>query len=251
MTMPHYLLAMETSGDICGVALTRDGVLIAEQRFRHEMHLSERIMGEIDGILTASGITLQDVRTFAVGIGPGSFTGTRIGVMTMKTLASVTGKPIYGIDSLTALAAHYSGLQNVVIVPILPCRADTVFAAIYDASAEMPKVLVAPAVFTLDELQAALSQIAPSAALYCGSAVPRYGNELDKGSEPFAVSCGMTNDPMPAQIARLANLRRLSEPADDVLALAPLYLAPPPITQPKVPIQGTGDRGQGTGQCHS
>jgi tRNA threonylcarbamoyladenosine biosynthesis protein TsaB len=236
VTAPHYLLALETSGEVCGVALTRDGVLIAERRFRHEMHLSERIMGEFDGLLTSSGIALENVSTCAVGIGPGSFTGTRIGVMTMKTLASVTGKPIYGIDSLAALAAHYSGLQNVAVVPILPCRSGTVFAAIYDTSDALPHAFHPPSVLTMGEIAELLEEGQPNAVLFCGSAIKLYQEALQEAVPQFLPSFGIADEPTPAQIARLADLRRLSEPADDVLALAPLYLAPPPITQSKIPI---------------
>ena len=100
------LLAVETSGDVCSVAALRGQALMAEHRFRHGMHLSEHLIGHIDAVLREAGMTLADVRAFAVGIGPGSFTGTRIAVMTMKTLAFVTGQPIFGVSGLDALAAE-------------------------------------------------------------------------------------------------------------------------------------------------
>lgn len=236
MSATGILLALETSGDVGGIALTRDGLLLSECRFRHEMHLSERILGEMDALLKASGLTLSDVEAFGVGIGPGSFTGTRIGVMTLKTLASVQQKPIYGVNSLSALAAHYSGLQNIVVVPVLPCRTGIVFAAIYDVSGTVPNALVAPDVFTLDELWQVIAAQNPSAVVFCGSGAARYRQELTQLLEAIPLSFGIPTEPSPALIARLADLRRTIEPSDDVLALAPLYIAPPPISQSKTPI---------------
>ena len=240
MNVSGILLAMETSSDVCGIALTRDGQLISECRFRHAMHLSERILGEMDTLLKSSGVTLKEVDAFAVGVGPGSFTGTRIGVMTIKTLASVQGKPIYGINSLEALAAHYTGLQNVTVIPVLPCRPGTVFAALYDVSGTVPHALVAPNVLTVEALEQAIVTAKPKAIGLCGSGVERYRQELEPISDSFPVSFGISTEPLPAMIACLADLRRaFGEPADDVLALAPLYLAPPPITQSKTPIPTT------------
>lgn len=236
MSETGILLALETSGEVCGLALTRNGLLLSECRFRHEMHLSERILGEMDAILKGSGLTLSEVEAFGVGIGPGSFTGTRIGVMTLKTLASVQQKPIYGINSLSALAAHYSGLQNTYVVPILPCRPGTVFAAVYDVSGDTPNALLAPDAFILDELWQAIAAQNPLAVVFCGSGAARYQQELTQLLEAIPLSFGIPTEPSPALIARLANLRRITEPSDDVLALAPLYIAPPPISQSKTPI---------------
>src|SRR5258706_13247436 len=112
--LPEYLLAMETSVDVCSVAVLRDGQFIAEHTFRHGMHLSERLMAHLDTVLGDADTTLEQIEAFAVGIGPGSFTGTRIGVMTLKTLALVQKKPMVGISGLDALAMEYAGLQAAV-----------------------------------------------------------------------------------------------------------------------------------------
>jgi len=86
---------MDTSGDVCSVALFRKGQFHAELAFRHEMHLSERLIGHVDLLLKEIGAELSEVDCFAVGVGPGSFTGTRIGVMTVKTFAFVEDKPVF------------------------------------------------------------------------------------------------------------------------------------------------------------
>src|SRR4051794_40991599 len=120
MSAPDLILAMDTSGDVCSVAVFRLGRLQAELAFRHEMHLSERLIAHVDLLLKETSARLADVDCFVVGRGPGSFTGTRIGVMTMKTFAFVQEKPIVAINGLEAMAAEYCGVTGLVVTPVHP-----------------------------------------------------------------------------------------------------------------------------------
>ena len=121
--------------------------------------------GQVENVIKDAGAELGDVTAFAVGIGPGSFTGTRIGVMTIKTLAVVRQKPLYGISSLEAIAAVYQGLEVVLVVPLLPCRAGVVFAGGYNVDEALPIPTVEPAALTIDELAARLGELDRQA--YC------------------------------------------------------------------------------------
>jgi tRNA threonylcarbamoyladenosine biosynthesis protein TsaB len=233
------LLALETSGDVCGVAVTRDGQLLAEYSFRHEMHLSERLMGHLDAVLKNSAATLADIRAFAVGVGPGSFTGTRIGVMTIKTLAAVLEKPVYGVSGLEALAAEYAGLRAAVVAPMLPCRAGIVYTRPFRVETPTPEPLDEPDALSLADLAAQLAAFSDTPLLCCGPAAARYTAELRAalGEVAARLSVGTALFPRAALIARLADMRRASGDApDDPLALVPLYISPPPITLPKQPI---------------
>src|SRR5690348_16500250 len=101
------VLAVETSGDLCSVAV-RDGQgTLAARAFRHRMHLSERLIVDVEAVLADAGIGLEAVEAFAIGIGPGSFTGVRIGVTTVKTWADVLARPVCGVSALDAMAADY------------------------------------------------------------------------------------------------------------------------------------------------
>lgn len=230
------LLAMETSGDVCGVAVRRDGQFVAERSFRHGMHLSERLFDHVQGVLRDADATLDDVTAFAVGIGPGSFTGTRIGVMTMKTLAVVRRRPLYGINSLEALAAAYQGITVVVVVPLLPCRTRIVFAGAYTVKEWTPHTLIAPAALTLDELSGQIAEVESRHIVLCGPAMAKYGDELRTKLMACGkqVSLGEADLPRADEVARLAYARlEAGNEGDDPLELVPLYLAPPPISQPK------------------
>ena len=79
-------LAFDTSGEMCVLALAEeDGAVQAVSVFESQRTLSRRLMGEVDSLLTRNGLTLADLTAFAVGLGPGSFTGVRVGVTTAKT----------------------------------------------------------------------------------------------------------------------------------------------------------------------
>jgi tRNA threonylcarbamoyladenosine biosynthesis protein TsaB len=230
------ILAIETSGDVCSVAVAQAEKLLVEHTFRHGMHLSERLMGQIDAVLKSVGVTLNDVNLLAVGIGPGSFTGTRIGVMTFKTLAFLSGKPVVGVNSLETLAAQYCGLQATIVTPILPCRAGIVYSQSFNVKAERPESINEPGAYSIPEIAMLLSNREESSLVFCGPAAAAHQAELSTliSSSDVRLSVGTLWYPCASQVARLAAIR-LSQGAlpEDCLSLTPLYISPPPISVPK------------------
>ena len=232
----EILLALETSGDVCGLALFRDGQILSERNFRHNMRLSERLMEITDGVLRDAEVELADVDAFAVGIGPGSFTGTRIGVMTAKTWAVTMKRPIIGVNALEAMAAEYSGLRETLVCSLLPCRPGTVFAAAYTTAGETPHSILEPAMRTLAEVAEFAQNFALTNVVFCGL-IAKYCAELaaslaDSGRN---VSFAGAEFPRAAQVARLAWRRWQTENnAENALDLVPLYITPPQITPPRV-----------------
>src|SRR4029453_12550479 len=98
------LLAIETSTVTGAVALLEAGRVVAESRVSIAVTHGERLMAAIDGVLRSARWGRADVQAFAVALGPGSFTGLRIGLSTAKGLAFATGKPVVGVPTLDALA---------------------------------------------------------------------------------------------------------------------------------------------------
>ena len=227
-------LAMDTSGDICSVAALRFGKIVSEHAFRHAMHLSERLMPHIAAVLTEADAGLNDVEHFAVGIGPGSFTGTRIGVTTAKTLAWVMHRPIYGICGLEALAIELSGTPDIV-VPVLPCRKETVYAGIYRVAETWPELLSAPAARTIPELTDDLRNVDGRSIVFCGEGVEMHRESLLRVAPAGRImGFGRGRSPFASLVGVLAWRRVLTgDPGEDVLAIAPQYISPPPITLPR------------------
>lgn len=124
------ILAIETSTMMGSVAIMDERGLIAEYRLNIKATHSERLMRTIDEVLRGSGIELKDLDGYAVSIGPGSFTGLRIGLSTVKGLAFTTNKPITAIPTLDALACNIPFSQYMVC-PMLDARKKEVYTALF------------------------------------------------------------------------------------------------------------------------
>jgi tRNA threonylcarbamoyladenosine biosynthesis protein TsaB len=125
------ILSIETSTMLGGIAIIDDtSGLIAEARLNIKSTHSERLMTEIDHILKQSGLEVSDIDVFAVAIGPGSFTGLRIGLSTVKGFSYVSGKPIVAVPTLEALAWHFSYCRYPVCT-MLDARKKEVYSALF------------------------------------------------------------------------------------------------------------------------
>ncbi len=210
-------LALDTSGAVCVLALAEDdGNVRAVSLFESKRTLSVRLLGEMDGLLARNGLTLADMTAFAVGLGPGSFTGVRVGVTTAKTLAQVTGKPLVGVGTLDAYASALSELGQTVM-PVLPSRRGEVYAALYQGE----ECLDAPFAASLEEARAL-----PAArdAVLCGD------TRLLPDWTGLAVTQLWTP---PEGLAQIAARRLQNGDTDDFLSLVPLYVVAPSISTPK------------------
>lgn len=98
------ILAMDTSTMVGGVALLKDGVTVGEHILNVRATHSERLMSSVEALMAAAGVTPSDLDAIACGVGPGSFTGVRIGVSACKAMAYALSIPIVSVPSLDALA---------------------------------------------------------------------------------------------------------------------------------------------------
>src|SRR5512142_2379760 len=128
--MAMYVLGIETSTKTGSVAVVSDKAVIAQYSLNIEITHSERLMSTVDRVLKDTGIALSQLDGFAVATGPGSFTGLRIGVSTVKGLAFATGKPVAAVPTLFALAWNVPHAAWPVC-PLLDARKKEVYAAVY------------------------------------------------------------------------------------------------------------------------
>jgi tRNA threonylcarbamoyladenosine biosynthesis protein TsaB len=125
------ILAIETSTMLGGIAITDTlSGLIVEVRFNVKSTHSESLMTEIDHALKQAGLKVSDIDAFAVAIGPGSFTGLRIGLSTVKGFSYITGKPIVSVPTLHALAWNFPYCRYPVCT-MLDARKKEVYAALF------------------------------------------------------------------------------------------------------------------------
>lgn len=126
------LLALETSG-LCGsVALLHRDRCLAEYSLQTDGTHSKRLLGAIEFLLGQAQVGWQDLDGIAVSLGPGSFTGLRVGLSTAKGLAMAADKPLLGVSSLDSLAGQFPYVTQQ-ICAVIDARKKEVYAALYAA----------------------------------------------------------------------------------------------------------------------
>ncbi len=218
------ILAVDTSGPVCGVAIAEDDQVVYESAAVNKRTHSASLLPMIDEALRRTGLTVGDVDLFAAVTGPGSFTGVRIGVSTVKGMAHGAGKPCAGVNALQALAAGIAG-TGALICPIQDARAGQVYGAAFTGGMPPKRVLADRAA----KLDAYLDDVVRCAA--DGQAILFVGDGVQTYREAIISALGSRAAFPPAHVGYLrpssaALLARLEAPVD-YLALMPYYLRAP------------------------
>lgn len=123
------VLAIDTSTMVSSICVLEDDKILGEYSLNQEQTHSELLLPMTNSLLTGLGIELKDIDLFAVGKGPGSFTGLRIGMSAIKTIAQVFDKNIVGVSTLEALA--HGVFTDKLIMPLVDARGKRFFTGIY------------------------------------------------------------------------------------------------------------------------
>ena len=125
------ILALETA-TMCGsVALVAENICLAEFTLQTGKTHSRRLLAGIDWIMQESGIGREAIDAVAVSLGPGSFTGLRIGLATAKGLTLALGTQLIGVGTLDGLAAQVAGAGTSLVCPVLDARKNEVYCGLY------------------------------------------------------------------------------------------------------------------------
>jgi tRNA threonylcarbamoyladenosine biosynthesis protein TsaB len=190
------VLGIDTSTTCGSIGLIHDESVISEYLLNLSITHSERLLDAIDLVLGKARCALADLDGFAISLGPGSFTGVRIGVSTVKGLAYAVQKRVVGVSTLDVLASQVSSTPYL-ICPVIDARKGEVYSAFYryedfnrlkrlsEYQAIKPEVLFGmlkePTIFVGEDLRNSLKSLAlfAPATLHIphGSAVARLGIE--------------------------------------------------------------------------
>ncbi len=133
MSSSCLILAIDTASSCSSIAITRgtpeNGDVLAALSLNSRVTHSRRILGAIDWLMSQAGFEIEDFSAFAVGLGPGSFTGLRIGMACVKGLCVAAEKPLLGISTLDGLAFSCSAER--LICAVLDARKKEVYSAFY------------------------------------------------------------------------------------------------------------------------
>lgn len=143
------LLTIDTSSNTCSVALTIGQRIAGEYLLELDKTLTNRLLCCVDTLLSSAGLRIDDIDCFAVALGPGSFTGIRVGVATVKGLALAVSKPVVGFSSLAMLAGSLPWSSSLVC-PMFDARKKEVYAGIYQCR-PVPEPLIEDCVLPPEE----------------------------------------------------------------------------------------------------
>ncbi len=162
------ILGIDTSSSSLSVAVTDDSFLKAEITINHKLTHSKQLMPEIDRLLKSLNMKIKDIDLIGVCIGPGSFTGIRIGVATANAMAMGLDIPVIGISSMQAMAYSFYGTEKTVAAT-LDAQRDRVYAAFYRFEKDKMITLRADDVLEIDELKAKMESF--DNPVLCGDAL--------------------------------------------------------------------------------
>ena len=214
------VLGLDTSAYATTIGIVEDGRILADFTFEARTDTLEKIVTHIDIALRESELKLEDIDGFGVGLGPGSWTGTRVGVTVAKTLAFSTGKPICGISTLEVLA-YQVGKTDRLVCPIISAGTrDTIYAGFYR---RQDGTLLRQGEYYVGDVSGLAKSIKENTIIVSTGVVNHLkimSREIDPGVSIEAIE----DTPKGASVALLVLARFQRGESDDVLSLAPLYL---------------------------
>ena len=218
------LLAIDSSGPVCGVAVLDGDTVKSEWTAQNRLTHSVNLMPMVDAALNAAGLTLPKLDALACVVGPGSFTGVRIGVSTVKGLAHGAGKPCIPVNALEAMASG-AGAFDGVVCPIQDARAGQVYGAAFRCDGALPQRLLPDQPMALEDWVNVLRGQGER-FLFLGDGMPVHRERLSRMlGEAACFAAPQLSYLRPSAAAWLAASR--PETAVDYLTLMPLYLRAP------------------------
>lgn len=189
-------------------------------------------MPNIVNLLKEVGMTMSDVEAIGVSLGPGSFTGVRIGVVTAKMLAHVLGVPLAGVVTLDLLAHQFDYLPETLVCPLIRVRKGEVYTAVYRTHRGLMERLSEYTACPIDKVtdkirsvQGSSNECARQGVVFCGDGLPEsvdllrheLGDELIETSEWLSY-------PKAGKLAQLAVRKIKAGEAESPMTLVPFYI---------------------------
>ena len=211
-------LAFESSAKAASVALLRDGSLISQYSQCSGLTHSRTLLPMAEDLLKNAELTLSDIDLFAVAHGPGSFTGIRIGVSTVKGLAWACDKPCVGVSTLESMAWHGLAAGGL-ICPVMDARRQQVYNALFEIREGKPFRLTEDRPLSLAELGEELRSL-DSVPFLVGDGAALTARFLEKEGLPFR----MAPENLLWQSAWGVGMASLDKTPGDSQSLLPVYL---------------------------
>ena len=222
------ILAIDSATPVAGVALMDEKKLIREEFSNYKKTHSESLMPMVDRVMRESQCRLSDLDGIAISIGPGSFTGLRIGLAAAKGLALGAGIPLVALSTLEVLAANVIGC-DALICPILDARRNEVYGGLYLMKGFTPENVYPSGAYAPEEFFYAINeQVLMSGAECCiilGDAADVYWESIQRIMGPRGVKApAHLSLPRACALASLGLKKLERGEIEDPLHLSPTYL---------------------------
>ena len=216
------LLHIETATDVCSVALSRGTEIIGLKEEAGGNNHAKNLLPFVDEVLKQSGVRMSEINGVAVSIGPGSYTGLRIGVSTAKGIAYTAGIPVMAISTLESIAQGAKQLwsetstESVQIVPMIDARRMEVFTTRFDYDMQ-PLEEVSSKIVDENTFAELLSE---QKVLFCGNGMPKCRELLSVFPNACFVDAHISaKNMLPAALKKWQN-----SDFEDVAYFEPFYL---------------------------
>lgn len=223
-----FVLGIEAATAVLGVAVVKEGVLLAERFLNIRYAHSTNLLPMIKDVLADAQIAPARLSGIAVSVGPGSFTGLRIGLATAKTLAQVLALPIVGVGTLEALAYPLATDPRSFICPVINARKNEVYAAVYASPEGSLKCVSKPAAKPPEAVAAHLTELFPEPGgqvILTGDGALAFRDLFHGRLGARAVFAPVELSlPRGAAVAGLGWRKLLANEVSDPLFLVPFYL---------------------------
>ncbi len=216
------LLSIDTSvSRNLNLAISEDSSIISEKFIESSQDLSEEIIPAIDELLEKSALSLSSMDGFAFSIGPGSFTGLRIGLSCAKAVSFATGKPLIGVSSLDILANALDAPSQ--ICSIIDAKRNNVYACLYYKKNGMLKAITPYLLMSVDSLLKKINK----KTIFVGDALYLYRDKIIQYKKSFsAFSDAQFWYPKIDSLVKIAYERFKKRQFVNPKSIAPIYLYP-------------------------
>ncbi len=214
------ILGIDTATPYLALGIVEENKVLSEIRFDARQAHAQLLVPNVDKILKDAELELKDLDGIALSIGPGSFTGLRIGLATAKGLCFASGKPLVSVSTLDALV-YFSLSAPYQVVPILDAKKNEIYAAIYDTREGILKRVSDYWVLALEKLVAKI----PQEVIFLGPGLEVFRKrlkELYKGKSHFVE--GEKNLPSGTAVAFLGLEKLKRSEFEDLEKAEPVYL---------------------------
>lgn len=217
------ILAIETSSKICGACLCENDKIIDKLEIDNGLTHSQNLMPLIKDLLDKNNLKISDLDAFVCDIGPGSFTGIRIGVATAMAFVDCSNNVKYtGVSSLEALA--YNIKEDGFIASIIDCKNDNCYYALYELKNGNYTEILSPTAASIFEMFEQLKNTTNKTITFVGDGVNAYQSEILLNIENAIYASESLNIINTENLA-FAGFNKLSSGSE--LSLTPLYLKKP------------------------